>query len=290
MMTLRGPVLVGTDLTTSSAAALREGYRLARDLQTEFIVCHVLPELSSVRMLFPQWAGPDPEVRDAITTKAREAIQRQVANVLEPDRRDVDVRLDSGSPHAGLLFQADSLGAGIIVLGPGRAATRVVRHALVPVLVARSSPRGAVIGATDFSDPSMPALEAAAVEAQRRESRLHLLHAVDVGAYALAGAPGAFGYLGGVPATSSAIFNELRSAAKLRLQEELNRSGVDGEAHADVGPAATTIIEHAKRMNAELVVVGTHGRSGFARLTLGSTAEHVLDAAPCSVLVVRLSP
>ena len=39
----------------------------------------------------------------------------------------------------------------------------------------------------------------------------------------------------------------------------------------------------------ELVVVGTHGRTGLVRLTLGSTAEQVLERAPCSVLVVRLA-
>jgi nucleotide-binding universal stress UspA family protein len=67
----------------------------------------------------------------------------------------------------------------------------------------------------------------------------------------------------------------------------LIRFGVDdGEAIGMSGPAAQTIVDVAK--SAELLVVGTHGRTGLARLTLGSTAEAVIRSAACSVLVVRL--
>jgi nucleotide-binding universal stress UspA family protein len=50
----------------------------------------------------------------------------------------------------------------------------------------------------------------------------------------------------------------------------------------------SAIVEEANRMPTSLVVVGTHGRSGLARLALGSVAESVVRAAPCSVLVVPL--
>jgi nucleotide-binding universal stress UspA family protein len=53
--------------------------------------------------------------------------------------------------------------------------------------------------------------------------------------------------------------------------------------------AVTAIVQAAEAAGAEVVVVGTHGRSGLARMTLGSTAEAVIDSAPCSVLVVRVT-
>lgn len=53
------------------------------------------------------------------------------------------------------------------------------------------------------------------------------------------------------------------------------------------GPAADVIVEYAESIRAELIAVGTHGRSGLARLTLGSTAAAVIESAPCSVLIVR---
>jgi universal stress protein A len=54
--------------------------------------------------------------------------------------------------------------------------------------------------------------------------------------------------------------------------------------------AAATVVNLAEEMKAELIVVGTHGRTGLSRLALGSVAESVVLHAHCSVLVVRLAP
>lgn len=53
------------------------------------------------------------------------------------------------------------------------------------------------------------------------------------------------------------------------------------------GNAASVIIEEAKRWQADLVIVGSHGRSGFEKLLLGSVAERVACHAPCSVEIVK---
>ena len=92
--------------------------------------------------------------------------------------------IETGSPHAGLLRQAEHVGAGLVVIYPGSTAAEVARHAAPPVLVARRSPQGPVVGATDFSNPSLPALRLAAEEARRRGVPLHLLHALDVAPFA----------------------------------------------------------------------------------------------------------
>ena len=288
-MILHGPVLVGSDLTRGADEAVRQAHTLARDLESKLIVCHVLPDLLGIRTLFPQWGGIDPAVERAITIKAREALGRQVA-FLGDANVEVEFVLDSGTPHAGLLAQADHASAGVIVLGPGKVAGFVARHAAVPVLIARPSPTGVVIGATDFSDPSLPALDAAAFEARRRGAALQLLHAVDVGAYmlaswAIAGMP----HPSGVPDAALEGLEDLRIAAELRLQDSLRHFNVKGKALAFTGPAAEVVARVARESRAEVVVVGTHGRTGLARLTLGSTAEAILNSAPCSILVVRLA-
>ncbi len=54
------------------------------------------------------------------------------------------------------------------------------------------------------------------------------------------------------------------------------------------GKAANVIVRYAESIRAELVVIGTRGHSGFKELTLGRTAASIVEAAPCSVLVVRL--
>ncbi len=291
-MTLHGPVLVGTDFSAASDEALRQGYSLANDLGTSLIVCHVVPELDTVNVLFPQLAARNAQHREVLTDKATTAIGVQIAASLAGAAGKVRTVVDSGTPHAGLLAQADATNAGVIVIGPGKTAERVVRHATVPTMIARHSRRGIVIGATDFSDSSLPALELAAAEARRRGARLQFLHVVDIGTFALAGAAGAAAaglpFVHGIPVISIRAIDDLQAAAQVRLEDALLNSGIEGEAIAKAGPAARTIADVAASVSAELVVVGTHGRTGLARLTLGSTAETVLRSAPCSVLVVRL--
>lgn len=65
---------------------------------------------------------------------------------------------------------------------------------------------------------------------------------------------------------------------------------VDITKRVEFGRAAEMIIEAAKEWNADLVIVGTHGRGFWGRLTLGSVSDAVVHHSPCSVLVVRNSP
>ena len=53
------------------------------------------------------------------------------------------------------------------------------------------------------------------------------------------------------------------------------------------GYPADVVLEHASAIGADLIAMGTHGRSGIGRAVLGSTAEHVVATAPCPVLTVR---
>lgn len=290
-MLLRGPVLVGTDLTEAAEDALRAGAELARALNSRLVVCHVIPELLPDVSLFDWFRNANLRARDSMLATARLAVQKQLSSVLTPSVDGVDVVLDTGTPHVGLLRQAEQADAGVIVAWPGSAAIDVVRHAVTPVLVARRSPRGPVVGATDFSDPSLPALRVAAEEARRRGVPLHLLHALDIAPFAEGHPPpAAMPYLEGKSWIALEGLDELKTRAKRRLDETLHESGLHGETALVAGSASEVIARYAESVGAGLVVVGTHGRSGFKRLMLGSTASWVIERAPCSVLVVRLEP
>jgi nucleotide-binding universal stress UspA family protein len=63
--------------------------------------------------------------------------------------------------------------------------------------------------------------------------------------------------------------------------------GVDHEVHVETGAPGPTILDAARRHEADLVVMGAHGRTGFDRLFLGSVSEHVVKHTEGSVLVVR---
>jgi nucleotide-binding universal stress UspA family protein len=289
-MTLRGPVLVGTDLSAAAEEALRQGAQLADDLSSTLLVCHVIPVLLPDITLFADFRRAHGQIEDSILVKARDAVQQQLDAVLKTRGARVEVALEYGTPHVGLLSTAEQKGAGVIAVGPGATALDVVRHAAGAVLVTRPSPHGPVVGATDFSDPSMPALHVAASEAQRRGVPLHLLHAFDLDVFAERRAPAtAMPYLDGKSWIALEGLDELRATAKRRLDELLRDAGVPGEVALVTGSGVEVIVQHAETIGAELVVLGTHGRSAFKRLTLGSTAASVVERAPCSVLVVRLA-
>lgn len=283
-MPIRPPVLVATDLSEAADEALRQADRLARQLGGTLQVCHVLPEIVRVRMLFPQLQQRDTDEMQTLAGTASAVVAAHVGKLVGRAASEYEVRVEEGSPHAGILHAAEKAGAGIVVLGPGDVALRVARSAGCPVLVARPSPAGSVLGATDFSDPSLPAVEAAVREAARRGVPLGLMHSVDLSPIESAAMPAAFP----VPAVPKGVVDELRQDALLRLRACLDRFGARGELRVGDGPAAPAIVKAARELPAELLVVGTRGRTGLRRLALGSVAEAVLAGAGCSVLVVRL--
>ncbi len=87
---------------------------------------------------------------------------------------------------------------------------------------------------------------------------------------------------------SPQIADALRADVLSRLQACFDRFHAEGERLVVDGPAAVAIVKAARELPAELVVVGTRGRTGLSRLALGSVAETIVSSAPCSVLVVRL--
>ena len=72
-----------------------------------------------------------------------------------------------------------------------------------------------------------------------------------------------------------------------RIVRALRSDGVDAEGKAMRGPAAETIVATATGAEADLIIMGSHGRTGIERLLLGSNTERVLNQTPCAVLVVK---
>jgi len=287
-MKLHGPVLAATDFSEASRDVLRQGHAMAASLRSTLIAVHVLPEAYNVRPLFPQHAGFDESFEHGLRAKASTLLRGQLDSLFGADAA-VSVEIDTGSPHGGILEVAERVRAGMIVVGPGATACRVARASSVPVLVARSSPDGGcVIGATDFSDSAVPAIRVAARESVRRKARLLLLHCLDVGLTAELAAA-AFGGLTHYPTLPPTVTTELESVARAKLETALAAAGAAGDVVVVQEAPVDGIIGTARRRSASLVVVGTHGRTGLSRFTLGSAAEAVIEGAPCAVLVVQLA-
>jgi nucleotide-binding universal stress UspA family protein len=163
-----------------------------------------------------------------------------------------------------------------------------MRYAHCPVLVVRPAvPGGKVLAATDLSDPSLPPIRAGADEARRRGTRLHVIHVIDFSPASWASAAGSpFGI--GIPVPAQAVRAEHAETLGKALDETLERLGVEGETLVAFGGAAAEVLRTAESLPADLLVVGSRGRTGLARIAIGSVAEAIVRRAPCSVLVVRL--
>jgi len=134
----------------------------------------------------------------------------------------------------------------------------------------------------DFSDFSRRALDHAIAIATRYGSTIKLFHVSPVGPVA-AYAPGS-GVL-----SSAALTPDERAALVSSMREFAQDEGaarVPVECEAAEGSAASVILAEAETMPADLLVMGTHGRSGFERLLLGSVTEKVLRRAGCPVMTV----
>ena len=286
-MGLFGPILAATSLSPTSGAALREAHALSVDLHTRLTVCHILPEQYRARVLFPHEAGVDRTAHAALLERSEGAVRTEMRAALGSAADQLPIEFDTGSPHAGILAVARRVGAGLVVVGSGLTAQRVARAGDGLLLVARESPAGgAVLGATDFSDPSLPAIQMAAAEAVRRGARLRLVHCLDVDSTAYLVPMGAVGLVGAAPFPESAV-TQLEADARTRL-EAAAPEGAAAEALVLRLSPYRGILQAAAEIPTSLIVVGTHGHSGLARLALGSVAESVMRDAPCSVLVVPI--
>jgi nucleotide-binding universal stress UspA family protein len=143
-------------------------------------------------------------------------------------------------------------------------------------------PLRTVLVATDFSEDAALAADAATriVGGPRADRRMVLLHAYHVPYEATyCPAPVLSDAIAAADARVTRMIHEL--AAKLR------DTGFAVDTVTCEGDPPEAILDHARSLGADLVAMGTHGRSGTDRLLLGSTAERVVASAPCPVVTVR---
>jgi nucleotide-binding universal stress UspA family protein len=143
-----------------------------------------------------------------------------------------------------------------------------------------------VLVATDFSEPSNTALEYGRALARTFGASLEVLHVIQ--------SPLAYSAGSEMMPTDPAYVSlqqELEAAARTTLdatvREDDRRELGARTTLLTASGVATAIVSHAKDCGADIIVIGTHGRSGLTHLLMGSVAEKVVRLAPCPVLTVR---
>lgn len=141
-----------------------------------------------------------------------------------------------------------------------------------------------ILTCTDFSEASTPALRRAVALAADGRSEFLLTHVIN---------PSAFIPPQAVVQFSDDTITEVKSILGQKLEEA--RTEFCGDLPEDKvktailshPSAATAITEYAEEVGADLIVIGSHGRTGLTRMLIGSVAEKVVRHAKCDVLVVR---
>jgi len=138
-------------------------------------------------------------------------------------------------------------------------------------------PKTSVVAPCDFSDESFKAIRTA-MGLATSPADVHVVHVLDDDIYAAS--PGAvWGHID----RNTRIAETTKS-----LNEAMSEHECEGVTTAvRLGDAGLEIVEFADEVNAELIVMPSHGRSGITRLLLGSVAERVLRLAHCPVLILR---
>lgn len=139
-----------------------------------------------------------------------------------------------------------------------------------------------VLVPTDFSEGSDAAMHYAIGLARLCSARLVLLHVMELSVYAVDFAmthPG-------VPADVRRKLDEMMEDWVRRAKAE----GIEAEGVLATGTPYVEIGKAVERHAIDLIVMGTHGRTGMARAIMGSTAERVVRLAPCPVLTVKAAP
>src|SRR5262249_24894844 len=218
--------------------------------------------------------------------RAYRLLQAEVCNA-----GDVTPRIVVEEGHAAnvVLKAAQLEGADLIVTGtagisplgkflPGSTTARLVAHAMAPVLVVKKRgrpPYARIIVATDLSEASVAAL--ATAMALFQPSQITLYHAFDTPYRGLIADKAT--YEAGARANAQ---DETRAFACRYLGPSADSLNIE----VGFGDAARCIAEYAAQTEVDLVLAGTHGRTGLFRVLLGSVALALIDDVPCDVMIV----
>lgn len=289
-------ILLATDFSSWARSAEEYASSLAASWRAHLTVMSVLE--------FPPGLNPDYPVNQQYLTDRTRETSEQLAEFkqrLAPRGIDVSTRIATGLPSEQVVAAAQVEESDLIVVGTrgktglahvllGSTAERVIRTAPCPVLAVHQAKDGTthagggigldrILVPIDFSDCSLDALEYAAVVARQAKASLELLHVLEPVSYGLDFTLGR--------AEEREQKRERMTKRLHDLSAALAAAGLTVKHHLRGGMPVDSILDAARTLPSDLIVMGTHGRRGLSHVMAGSVAEAVLRRAVCPVLTVR---
>lgn len=296
----RPRILLATDFSKWALRAEEYACCLAATWRATLTVLTVLE--------FPPGMNPEYPVNQVYLGELMKAGAKQLVELkARASARGIALhtRIATGIPCEEVLAAVKAEDSDLVVVGTkgksglshvllGSTAERVIRTVPCPVLTVRmvseeissaeTGPCGGIslsriLVPVDFSDCSLEAVEYAALMAERHRASLTLLHVLEPVSYGLD-----FTLLHGGKR------EEMRERSTARLGDltrALADAGIPADSQVRGGTPFESILDSAKTIPADLIVMGTHGRRGLSHALCGSVAEAVLRQSRCPVLTVR---
>lgn len=284
-------VLVATDGSSAADRAIGLASSMDWPIGTDIRVVSVIEPLPPVTAA--EWAGPIATIEDSYPPEAdtfADSILENACHAFAHTRAEVSSEALRGRAATRILERARELEADLIIVGSrghgtiasmvlGSVGAEVADLADCPVLVARAPQLTRLVLGVDESEFSRLA------EAIVAQWPIFANVGVEVTHVAQTSLPWTVGLGQGVyePPAIGPEEHEAVSGATRRLGE----AGRRALGRMVIGEPAAGLLQAAKDARADLIVVGTHGRTGLGRAVFGSVARNVMLHAPCSVLVVR---
>lgn len=278
-------ILVAIDGSDSSIHALRESFKLATNEKSWITVVSVVPlyegDLSLVGV---------GNVLSSMRKPCEDALH-QAEKLAKAEGALIKTVCEEGGTYERIVDLAEAENCDLIVLGRrglrrfekalmGSVTARVIGYSHRDVLVV---PRDTTVGwqrilvATDGSRFSKIAIERAIDFAKSYGGELRVISIVDVPPEFYAEAPNAV----------DDMINKAKGYVK-DIRTQAKSAGIKSDGFVGEGEAYQIITDTAKKENVNVIVMGSHGRTGLKRLLMGSVTEKVIGHAPCPVLVVKV--
>lgn len=278
-------MMVATDFSERSDRALRRATLLARQFESAILLVHVVDDDQPRRIV------------DAERDEATTLLRQMAATLRDVDGVTTETRVILASPFVGIAQAVKDVTPDLLVIGPhrrqvlrdvfvGTTAERTIRSVDCPVLMVNATPAGHyrhVLQTTDLSDSSRDALLRFRELGLADQSRTSLLHIFDAPALRLV-------FSHSIPKDDQKHYlEEEQRDASLDLARFLSSTDLGRLRQIvryEASPAQHEILKAAGEEQADLIVMSTHGRSGLARMLIGSVTEQVLKTAQIDVLAI----
>ena len=319
-----GKILAPVDFSSPSEVSCRYAVEVARTFEAEVIFLHVIPEHSlSSQLLFPEKPlleeGEEPNRKEEEKTLSR--LDAFLAPIPLEDVRHTK-RVVKGVPFVRILQAVETLLPDLVIQGThgttgleqaviGGTADRIIRKARCPVVSIKPAEFGSFLGKvldglgifegsrsrranlrdayrfpperilypTDFSEPSKLAMTIAGSFAREAAAELLVLHAAEEGeGRAVAGA---------VDEETGEVLSAAEQMENVLMELNALYTGLKITPRIVADRPTSAILAATVDEEVDLVIMGTHGRSGWGLMTTGSNVDRVIRNAPCPVLTVR---